>query len=58
MGGAITGFVFAIYYRKKAISIALENPHPDNDSEDEDEDDELSDEYPYWMEDTHQENKE
>lgn len=58
LGGAITGFVFAIYYRKKAISIALENPHPDNDNEDEDEDDELSDEYPYWMEDTHQENKE
>ncbi|MFA6806379.1 MAG: rhomboid family intramembrane serine protease [Bacteroidales bacterium] len=51
LGGAITGFVFAIYYRKKAISIAHQ------EAEDEDED-ELLEEYPYWLEGQHEENDE
>ena len=42
LGGAITGLVFAIYYRKKGIVIKEEND--DNDE------DEPSDDDPYWIE--------
>ncbi|MFA7081499.1 MAG: rhomboid family intramembrane serine protease [Bacteroidales bacterium] len=44
LGGAITGFVFAIYYKRKAISIIPQEPIQ------EEEEDELSDENPYWLE--------
>lgn len=43
LGGAITGFVFAIYYKRKAISIMNQEPSQ------EEEEDELSDENPYWL---------
>ncbi len=50
LGGAITGLVFAIYYRKKGIT----NPK----KEEQEDEDEPSDEDPYWLEDTTTNNKE
>ncbi|MDD2191269.1 MAG: rhomboid family intramembrane serine protease [Bacteroidales bacterium] len=43
LGGAITGFVFAIYYKRKAIAIAHQEPLIE-------EEDELSEDDPYWLE--------
>lgn len=47
LGGAITGFVFAIYYRKKGISITKEEQEPE---------DELSEDDPYWLEENKEDN--
>jgi hypothetical protein len=49
LGGAITGFVFAIYYRNRGLSIANEN---------EELEEEISDDDPYWQIDNSQEEEE